>query len=60
MRSTTRRRWQLLWREMRPDVDLVNGYKISRSDPWHRIFIGRVYHHIVKFMFGLQSAGRRL
>jgi hypothetical protein len=44
----------LLWRHMRPDVDLVNGYKISRSDPWHRILIGRVYHYTVKFMFGLR------
>ena len=43
----------LLWQKMNPDVDLVNGYKISRSDPWHRIVIGRVYHHIVKAMFGL-------
>jgi glycosyltransferase involved in cell wall biosynthesis len=45
---------EALWREMRADVDLVNGYKISRSDPWHRIFIGPVYHHTVKFMFGLR------
>jgi glycosyltransferase involved in cell wall biosynthesis len=44
---------ELLWRQMRPDVDLVNGYKISRSDPWHRIFIGRFYHHVVKTLFGL-------
>ena len=43
----------LLWQQMRPGVDLVNGYKISRSDPWHRILIGRMYHHIVKTMFGL-------
>jgi hypothetical protein len=38
---------------MKPGIDLVNGYKISRSDPWHRILIGRLYHHIVKIMFGL-------
>jgi glycosyltransferase involved in cell wall biosynthesis len=44
---------ELLWQQMRPDVDLVNGYKISRSDPWHRIMIGRIYHHIVKTLFGL-------
>ena len=43
----------LLWQAMQPGVDLVNGYKISRSDPWHRVLIGRVYHHIVKVMFGL-------
>jgi glycosyltransferase involved in cell wall biosynthesis len=45
---------ELLWEAMMPGVDLVNGYKISRSDPLHRIFIGRLYHHIVKLMFGLE------
>jgi glycosyltransferase involved in cell wall biosynthesis len=42
-----------LWQRMTADADLVNGYKISRSDPLHRIVIGRVYHHIVSLMFGL-------
>src|ERR1700682_6424726 len=42
-----------LWARMTPNADLVNGYKISRSDPLHRIIIGRVYHHIVSLMFGL-------
>ena len=36
------------------DVDFVNGYKISRSDPLHRIIIGRLYHWIVKLSFGLR------
>ncbi len=44
---------ELLWHQMRAGVDIVNGYKISRSDPWHRIVIGRMYHYIVKTMFGL-------
>jgi len=44
----------LLWRALRSDVDLVNGYKISRSDPLHRIVIGRIYHHTVKRLFGLR------
>src|SRR5512144_1648875 len=44
----------LLWRRMTPEVDLVNGYKISRSDPLHRIVIGRLYHHTVKTLFGLR------
>jgi glycosyltransferase involved in cell wall biosynthesis len=35
------------------DVDLVNGYKISRSDPLHRTIIGRIYHWTVKLAFGL-------
>jgi glycosyltransferase involved in cell wall biosynthesis len=43
----------LLWARMTPDADLVNGYKISRSDPFHRIVIGRIYHHIVSTLFGL-------
>ncbi len=44
----------LLWTTMRPGVDLVNGYKISRSDPLHRVIIGRVYHHTVTRLFGLK------
>ena len=44
---------ELLWQHMTSEVDLVNGYKISRSDPWHRILIGRMYHHFVKMLFGL-------
>ena len=42
-----------LWARMTPRVDLVNGYKISRSDPAHRVVIGRLYHHVVRLMFGL-------
>src|SRR5579862_1276240 len=44
----------LLWPKMTDSVDLVNGYKISRSDPIHRIIIGRVYHHVVSLLFGLR------
>ena len=44
----------VLWERRGDDVDLVNGYKISRSDPFHRIVIGRVYHHTVKLLFGLK------
>ena len=35
-------------------VDFVNGYKIGRSDPLHRIIIGRLYHWTVRIAFGLQ------
>jgi len=45
---------ELLWERLEDDVDLVNGYKISRSDPLHRIVIGRIYHHTVKLLFGLK------
>src|SRR5258705_4660196 len=45
---------EALWRRFDDTVDLVNGYKISRSDPLHRIIIGRIYHHTVKMLFGLK------
>lgn len=35
------------------DVDIVQGYKLGRGDPLHRKVIGRVYHHVVKRLFGL-------
>jgi glycosyltransferase involved in cell wall biosynthesis len=38
---------------VRPDADVANGYKISRSDPLHRVVIGRLYHHFVRLVFGL-------
>jgi glycosyltransferase involved in cell wall biosynthesis len=43
-----------LWAAFGPEIDFVNGYKIGRSDPMHRIVIGRVYHWFVKIMFGLR------
>ncbi|MGE0593741.1 MAG: glycosyltransferase family 2 protein [Vicinamibacterales bacterium] len=43
----------VLWGALAPDVDVVTGYKISRSDPWHRIVIGRIYHYTVKVLFRL-------
>ncbi len=43
-----------LYEAWRPEIDFVNGYKIGRSDPLHRIVIGRVYHWFVKLVFGLR------
>lgn len=43
-----------LWLKMADDVDWVNGWKISRADPLHRIVIGRLYHHFVKLLFRLK------
>jgi len=45
---------EVLWQRFADDVDLVNGYKISRSDPVHRVVIGRIYHYTVKLLFGLR------
>lgn len=36
------------------DVDVVQGYKIKRQDPWYRLIIGRSYHHLSKFLFRLK------
>ena len=44
----------VLWNRLTPDTDMVTGFKISRSDPFHRIVIGRVYHHTVRFLFRLR------
>jgi glycosyltransferase involved in cell wall biosynthesis len=33
-------------------VDLVNGYRVSRSDPAHRIVIGRLYQWAMRRVFG--------
>ncbi|HUQ89833.1 MAG TPA: glycosyltransferase family 2 protein [Vicinamibacterales bacterium] len=44
----------VLWEKIADDVDWVNGWKISRADPLHRIIIGRIYHHMVKLLFGLK------
>jgi glycosyltransferase involved in cell wall biosynthesis len=39
--------------ELRPGVDLVNGYKIRRADAWYRIWIGRLYQVAMKRFFRL-------
>ena len=44
----------VLWNAMTAEADMVTGWKISRSDPMHRIVIGRIYHHFVKFLFQLR------
>ncbi|HEV7665214.1 MAG TPA: glycosyltransferase family 2 protein [Chloroflexota bacterium] len=42
-----------LYVRLGPDTDVVQGWKIERHDPLHRKIIGRVYHHFVKWWFGL-------
>jgi glycosyltransferase involved in cell wall biosynthesis len=42
---------ELLVNKLDDDIDVVNGYKISRSDPVYRKIIGRLYHCITKLMF---------
>jgi glycosyltransferase involved in cell wall biosynthesis len=48
------RELRALHEAMGPGVDFVNGYKIGRSDPLHRVIIGRLYHWFVRTTFGLR------
>jgi len=51
------RELKLLYPALVEGVDMVNGYKISRADPWYRIVIGRIYHWVAKLSFGLRLRG---
>jgi glycosyltransferase involved in cell wall biosynthesis len=42
-----------LLREMAPGVQIVNGYKVKRSDPWYRIWIGEAYRRAMRCLFRL-------
>jgi glycosyltransferase involved in cell wall biosynthesis len=44
----------LLLREMKDGVGLVNGYKLKRHDPWHRICIGWMYNKFARTLFGIR------
>lgn len=37
-----------------PDVALVNGYKLERNDPTHRIWIGQVYNAFARALFRIR------
>lgn len=39
--------------KVQADTDMVNGYKIKRHDPPHRVFVGMLYQYFIKFAFGL-------
>lgn len=43
----------LLAQAVTDNVDMVNGYKIKRHDPFHRVIIGLAYQYFVKLLFGL-------
>lgn len=38
---------------MGPEVSFVNGYKLERNDPWHRIFIGKAYNQFARLLFNV-------
>lgn len=37
-----------------PQTGFVNGYKLERNDPWHRIVIGKVYNRFARALFGVR------
>lgn len=47
------RELELLVEKKNKSTDVVNGYKIRRSDPWFRILTGRTYHYFVKTLFNI-------
>lgn len=36
------------------NIDVVQGYKTKRLDPFHRVIIGKLYQNMMKFIFGLK------
>jgi glycosyltransferase involved in cell wall biosynthesis len=39
---------------MTPDTGLVNGYKLERNDPRHRIWIGNIYNAFARLLFRIR------
>jgi glycosyltransferase involved in cell wall biosynthesis len=37
-----------------PRTGFVNGYKLERHDPWHRVWIGKLYNSFARFLFGVE------
>jgi glycosyltransferase involved in cell wall biosynthesis len=44
----------LLLDRVRSDIGLVNGYKLQRNDPWHRIWIGKTYNAFARALFRIK------
>lgn len=48
------RELKLLAEKISDDVDFINGWKIKRRDPFHRVVIGIAYQYFIKLLFGLK------
>ena len=44
----------LLLGKLARDVGLVNGFKLSRNDPWHRVCIGWLYNRFARWLFRIR------
>jgi len=45
---------RLLWEKRAPEVDMVNGFKVKRHDPFYRVWIGLIYQYFIQMAFGLK------
>ncbi len=43
-----------LLEKMTADVGLVNGFKLERNDPAHRVLIGKLYNGFARFLFRIR------
>jgi glycosyltransferase involved in cell wall biosynthesis len=43
-----------LFAQLKPNIDLVNGYKVKRADAWYRVWIGAAYRRAMRCVFRLQ------
>jgi glycosyltransferase involved in cell wall biosynthesis len=37
------------------EAEIVVGFRIKRVDPWHRLVVAWVYHHVLRALFGLHA-----
>ena len=44
----------LLWERAAPEVDVVQGFKIKRHDPFYRVWVGLIYQYVIQCAFGLK------
>jgi glycosyltransferase involved in cell wall biosynthesis len=44
----------LLLEHVEPDVGLVNGFKINRSDAWYRRLLGSAYNSLLRVLFHIR------
>ena len=35
-------------------VDIIQGFKLRRSDPWYRLIVGKIYYYISRFLFNIK------
>lgn len=45
---------KILYKAMREGIDVVNGYKIERNDPFYRILIGKIYLCLMRLLFNFR------